>query len=69
MYIIDENRNTLLGREWIRQLSLDIWNVGIHNVHTANTNDKVRILLEKYCKVFEKSIGKVEGIHARLQIK
>ena len=54
MYVIDENRNTLLGREWIRQLSLDIWNVGIHNIHIANTNDKVRILLEKYCKVFAK---------------
>jgi hypothetical protein len=70
IYVVDSNRSPLLGREWLQKLKID-WNSFIYNcdsIHSVVTTSK-ESFMQKYPSVFDKSIGKIEGIEAHLILK
>lgn len=69
IYIIENERAPLLGREWIRQLHLDMWEEEAEQVHSLSADEIVKKLIEDYPAAFKKSIGKIEGMTARLYVK
>ncbi|XP_031332533.1 uncharacterized protein K02A2.6-like [Photinus pyralis] len=67
LYIVKSDRKPLLGREWIRQLQLDLATISHVSLETCpNTLDKV---IQKYQSVFEQNMGKIKHLQAKLQVK
>lgn len=79
LYVVKSNRKPLLGREWLHELKLD-WN----SIFNASENAKIvssirqqqlstvrsfEQLKQKYAKVFEKSMGKIENVQARIRLQ
>ncbi|XP_031358777.1 uncharacterized protein K02A2.6-like, partial [Photinus pyralis] len=69
LYIVSCNRQPLLGREWIRQINLNFWEVRNVQNYTEGASDIITKLTTKYSKVFTSGIGKIHNIQARLQLK
>lgn len=72
MYVAYSDRSPLLGREWLSKLKLD-WNKIIYDCNLVN-EASVRFptkesLFKKFPKVFEKSIGCIDGLKAKLVLK
>ncbi|XP_071635762.1 retrovirus-related Pol polyprotein from transposon 17.6 isoform X1 [Temnothorax longispinosus] len=75
LYVTNEKRNALLGREWIFQLQ-DENNIkefisSVNSIHTIDTSYKNRLdaLLQKYQSIMTSSISKIKGIQAKLTLK
>ncbi|XP_058980999.1 uncharacterized protein K02A2.6-like [Musca domestica] len=79
MYLVRANRKPLLGREWLRLVKLDwlkmlkgksVSSVSVNKIQeSANLEGQLRSILEKYPNLFSKSVGKIRGFQARLNIK
>lgn len=74
LYVVDSNRHALLGREWIRELKLDLntflmSDVSALNLTTDTSNPKLHSLIRKYSTVFGNSAGKITGISAAINLK
>ncbi|KAK9754412.1 hypothetical protein QE152_g1294 [Popillia japonica] len=74
-YIVDADRQSLVGRDWIQKMNLN-WNEIFNNTNTVNlleTKDnvmKIQLLKAKYVRVFDtSSVGKIEGMQAELKLK
>ncbi|XP_024887651.1 uncharacterized protein K02A2.6-like [Temnothorax curvispinosus] len=63
MYVVKGKRKPLLGREWIRQLNVDLGEIA-----QVDTDD-VQALLKKYSRIFQDNIGKITGIQAKLKLR
>lgn len=71
MYVVESNRSPLLGREWLQKLKID-WNKFIYNCNSITPvvmKTTKESFMQKYPSVFDKSIGKIEGIQAHLTLK
>lgn len=82
LYVVESKRKPLLGREWLRQLKLN-WNEILNNqqnarivssikqqqTHTQQDSKRIEQLKQKYSTVFEKSMGKIEGVQARVRLQ
>lgn len=76
LFVVDTNRHPLLGREWMRELHVD-WNQIIRSSEsTVNTitlctpvSAEVSKLIHRFPKVFDTSVGLIDGIRARLNLK
>nr|XP_003708371.1 PREDICTED: uncharacterized protein K02A2.6-like [Megachile rotundata] len=69
IYIIEGGKNTLIGREWIRQLHLNLWNSNVNSIQNYTSEQLFHNLLSKYSKVFQPNLGRVAGIQVRLKLK
>ncbi|XP_058456616.1 uncharacterized protein K02A2.6-like [Malaya genurostris] len=71
LYVAKNKKHPLLGRGWMKVLKIDV-NKFYENVHTiaiTNCAESVKRLIERYGSVCEKSMGKIEGLTAKLQLK
>lgn len=66
LYIVTIDREPLLGREWIRQIKLYLWDEQINNVLS---DEVVNNLKSKFPSVFLPGVGKIEGVKASLHLK
>ncbi|XP_071638443.1 uncharacterized protein [Temnothorax longispinosus] len=69
IYVIKNERAPLLGKEWIRQLHLNIWEEEKEQINHLDTERVVKSLVADFPAAFGKGIGKIEGIAARLYLK
>ncbi|XP_062717120.1 uncharacterized protein K02A2.6-like [Aedes albopictus] len=71
LYVAKNKKHPLLGRGWMKVLNIDV-NKFYENVHTIavdNSAESVKKLIERYGNVCEKSMGNIEGLTAKLQLK
>lgn len=81
LYVVESKRKPPLGREWLRELRL-IWNEILNekqNVqivssikqqqNTQQISKRIGELKQKYSAVFEKSMGRIEGVQARIRLQ
>lgn len=71
LYVVDSDRHPLLGREWLHEVQLD-WNTIFRTNIVQNISQNknvIDLLVQKYPKVFEKSVGKITDIQAKLTLK
>lgn len=64
MYIVDTDREPLMGREWIRHLQVQLSNT----LHSLATNT-LQIILEEYERKLIANSRKMKNIQARLTLK
>ncbi|KAK9729888.1 hypothetical protein QE152_g15675 [Popillia japonica] len=71
LYVVNSDNHPLLGREWIRKLNLDLTlPVEINKLSMCNEkSNNIDVVLSEYKPLFEKNIGKIEGIQAQLRLK
>lgn len=67
LYIVQPNREPLIGREWIRQLGIELRECA--QVEPSETNQDVNKILQKYPSIFQTDIGKITGIQAKLHVR
>lgn len=72
LYVVPGDRPALLGRDWLAKIKLD-WNeIGLKlaQVNTVTqTKDIVTRYKAKYPKLFENTLGKMEGYKANIRMK
>ncbi|XP_029157207.1 uncharacterized protein K02A2.6-like [Nylanderia fulva] len=75
MYVIEYNRQPLLGREWINQLtSFNKFKESLEEVQSLHLveqscNDRLKNLLEKYANVTSENFEPIKKIKAQLNLK
>ncbi|XP_070162295.1 uncharacterized protein [Polyergus mexicanus] len=67
MYITNTDRKQLMGREWIRQLKVQLWNT--LNILYTDTSKEVETMLQEYRQGLDSISGKIKEIQARLTVK
>lgn len=71
LYVVNGNKEPLLGREWLKIIKLD-WPTLINckmEVNNISTNYEARNLLQKYNSVLKEGISEIKSMQARLTIK
>lgn len=66
IYVIEGNKQPLVGREWIQKLQL--LHLNTYHIKTDG-KDKLEILCKKYSSVFDGSMSKITGLQAKLKLK
>ncbi|KAM7284083.1 uncharacterized protein ISCGN_001186 [Ixodes scapularis] len=77
LYVVDHNGPPLLGREWLTRLRLDWDNIcGVHKLSDSHRSDaskkyeaRLKELQAKYSRIFDGTLGKIEGERATLFLK
>ncbi|XP_050515486.1 uncharacterized protein K02A2.6-like [Diabrotica virgifera virgifera] len=65
LYVVDGDGYSLVGREWIHALEINL-----HQVNTIlHENFEIATLLDKYKHLFEKSVGEIKGLEAEIYLK
>lgn len=67
IYIVQLNREPLVGREWIRQLAIELEDCA--QLDQTEINQRVKKILNKYPEIFKSEIGKITGIQAKLHVR
>jgi hypothetical protein len=73
IYVVDTGKNPLLGREWMKALSID-WNKyfsGNLSATVAQIDIKCELnnVTKKFASVFDDKIGKIRDLQAKLVLK
>ncbi|XP_058817327.1 uncharacterized protein K02A2.6-like [Topomyia yanbarensis] len=78
LYVVNSDKHPLLGREWLKVLSVD-WNKVLRGPSAVNTiaaatasistAAALEKVLAKYPRVFDNSIGKISSVQANLPLK
>ncbi|XP_058816755.1 uncharacterized protein K02A2.6-like [Topomyia yanbarensis] len=78
LYVVNSDKHPLLGREWLKVLSVD-WNKVLRGPSAVNTiaaaaasistAAALEEVLAKYPRVFDNSIGKISSVQANLPLK
>ncbi|XP_062715667.1 uncharacterized protein K02A2.6-like [Aedes albopictus] len=77
LYVVNSGKHPLLGREWLKVMSVD-WNCVFQGPSVVNTiaataspgrDAALKALLERYPKVFDSSIGRISNVQANLPLK
>lgn len=77
LYVVNSGKHPLLGREWLKVMSVD-WNCVFLGPSVVNTiaataspgrDAALKALLESYPKVFDSSIGRISNVQANLPLK
>ncbi|XP_053698835.1 uncharacterized protein K02A2.6-like [Sabethes cyaneus] len=77
LYVSSVRKQPLLGRQWMREMRIDLNDVAYTDVHAVSaaavspkiTNAAVRSLVERYANLYDPSIGKIKGLSAKLVLK
>lgn len=76
LYIVEQNHEPLMGREWIRQFHGVDWNkflepsADVNALHSPDPNIEVKRLMEKYgLEKPSSSVGKIENIQVRIKLR
>ena len=69
LYIVEAKGPALFGRDWLSKIKLD-WEkiVAVKKIETVKDNELKQVLL-RYDRVFGKTLGKIQGVQATLQLK
>lgn len=75
LYIVRSNQKPIVGREWLQIIKLnwhEIFNTkgyaSVNEIGTKETFNKEQ-LIQKYPRVFSKSMGKIDSLQVRLYLK
>lgn len=67
--VVQGNKPSLLGRDWLEDIKLDWTNIfSVKSTSTTNSTDTVNELLRKHEKLFEKSLGTIRDFTAQVRI-
>ena len=66
VYVVQGNRSCLLGRDWLKAIKLDWYNIATIQ---REREDKVNQLHQSYQMVFDGQLGTITGYQASLQVK
>ncbi|GBO02097.1 hypothetical protein AVEN_229314-1 [Araneus ventricosus] len=66
LYIVNENLDTILGREWLYKINLD-WQA-IKAVR-ATSKRNLSQLLEEYKNIFDDELGEINNCQVKLELK
>lgn len=75
LYVVESTKPPLLGRDWLRCLKLNWPEIisareAVHSIQAPdNTPTQLKGILDSHSNVFEDSMGKIEGVQARLPLK
>lgn len=76
LYVAKNRKHPLLGRGWMSVLKIklsdfyeDVHTVADYYSPAVNTTKAVKDIIERYGNVCQKSIGKIEGLTAKLRLK
>lgn len=72
LFVANSDRTPLLGREWLSHMKID-WNQIIYQCNSVNEVcvrwPSRESLIKKYPKIFDKSIGCIENVKAKLLLR
>ena len=66
VYVVQGNRSCLLGRDWLKAIKLDWYNIATIQ---REREDRVNQLHQNYQMVFDGQLGTITGYQASLQVK
>ena len=67
LLVVEGNGSSLMGRDWLMRIKLD-WSQ-LHAIHgTTNHSPTLATLLEKHKQLFNKELGTIQGVRAKLHI-
>ncbi|CAB0017933.1 unnamed protein product, partial [Nesidiocoris tenuis] len=73
LYIIDLEKDSIAGRDWIRSLNIDLNQIPCSNISTIRTafspQREAKLIFSKFSDVFEKKIGTVPNYTVSLQFR
>ncbi|BES98989.1 Hypothetical Protein NTJ_11805 [Nesidiocoris tenuis] len=73
LYIIDLEKDSIVGRDWIRSLNIDLNQIPCSNISTIRTafspQREAKLIFSKFSDVFEKKIGTVPNYTVSLQFR
>nr|CAI5855960.1 unnamed protein product [Callosobruchus analis] len=69
LYIVQGDRNPLLGREWIRTLHINLQDLDEVNKISSSDDPDLQDLLSKYKNILTPGIGKIKNIQAEIHLK
>ena len=58
-----------MGRDWLREITLDWKQIGMVSSHSTNQNAKLNELLDRYSAVFAVGLGHMNTFDAKLHLK
>ncbi|GFT66463.1 retrovirus-related Pol polyprotein from transposon 412 [Trichonephila clavipes] len=67
LYIVKENLDTILGREWLYKIHLD-W-PAIIKAFRAKTEQNLNNLLREYKDIFDDKLGEINNYEAKLKLR
>ena len=67
LYVVEGAGPTLVGRDWLRQIRLDWYSVGL--LSKQQGQGRLEDLLERYSAVFQEEVGVMNTFEAHLQLK
>lgn len=68
LYIVQENLDTILGREWLYEIQIDWPSLNAVQISTPIKNQLDK-LLEDYRELFDDSIGEIKNYECKLELK
>lgn len=68
-YIADNDLHTLCGREWMRKIKLNWFEIKQTQPVACNVKSEVNLLIEQFADVFKNEIGCLKGITASIELK
>ena len=74
LYVLKNGGPALFGREWLRKIQIDWHAIKALNIspslksHNCSSKQRLSQLLEEHAKVFEKGIGKLKHITAKIEL-
>lgn len=71
LYVVKGQVSTLLGREWIRKLRIDIMAINQVNVKEEKHDIKMHVdrLIREYSEIFRNETGNIKGINVDIKVK
>ncbi|XP_058444176.1 uncharacterized protein K02A2.6-like [Malaya genurostris] len=77
IYVSNVKKHPLLGRQWMREMQINLNNIAYAGVHTvcaaavlpSVTPAAVKSLVERYANLYDPSIGRIHGLSAKLVLK
>jgi len=71
LYLVDLKKDPILGREWIRNLNINLNAMNtdcVKQISTTDINNSIDTLKKKYADVFEQKIGKIPNYTCQLKL-
>ena len=73
LYVTDCGKNSLFGRDWLREVKLDWSEIKTlklaENINSTTIDGRVKKLFDTHAQLFSPGIGKLKGYAAKFQLK
>ncbi|KAL0810732.1 hypothetical protein ABMA28_010054 [Loxostege sticticalis] len=75
LYVIEGGTTSLLGRQWLAELQIDIPRFSCNylknykHCHTSDLNNEIHLLLDRYKELFDGGLGRYNGGRASLRVR